>query len=123
MPGNPLAADQPLGAFNIIGGDGMVKGFQLQAMVFIPLTGTDVEFGHAGPLIPGGRGVALAQSLSQQIGEKMVVAIPAALVVQGDEEEVSAREVFEGCLPGSGGGEQRGIAEGATQAVEDRRAQ
>src|SRR5687768_13430386 len=53
----------------------------------------------------------------------MVIAVPAPLVVQGNDEQVGTVELLEGCLPGSGGVAQHGIAEGATQAVEDRRAQ
>ena len=37
---HPLSFDQALGALNIIGGSRMVKGFDLQAIVFIPLAGT-----------------------------------------------------------------------------------
>ncbi len=46
MQGNPLSFNQTLGAFNIIGSNRMVKSFYLQAMVFIPEAGTDVQFVH-----------------------------------------------------------------------------
>ena len=47
VQGHPLSFNQALGALNIIGGSSMVKSFNLQAIVFIPLAGTDVQFGHA----------------------------------------------------------------------------
>ena len=61
------------------------------------------------------------QSLPQQISKEMVITIPAPLVVQGDDEQVGAFEIFQGFLPGSrsGGFEQNGITQGAAQAVED----
>src|SRR5215510_6825048 len=39
VQGNPLSLYQPLGALDIIGGGGMVKRFNIQAIVFIPLAG------------------------------------------------------------------------------------
>ena len=62
------------------------------------------------------------QSLSQQISEELVIAVPASLVVQGDEEQVGVFDILEGFLPGTRGGEQNGITKGAAQTVEDRRA-
>ena len=108
-----------------MGGGRMVKRFNLQAIVLIPLAGT---YGNCRPLPPPAspmthEAAALVQSLPQQIGEEMVIAVPAPLVVQGDEEQVGVFEVVQGCLPGSGGIAQHGIAQGAAQAVEDRRAQ
>src|SRR6266487_724242 len=100
----------------------MVKRFHLQAMVFIPEAGTSVEFGHAPPFIPCRRGCALLQSLSQQISEEMVIAVPTPLVVQGDEEQVGVFDMLEGFLPGTRGGEQNGITKRARHSVEDGRA-
>ena len=59
------------------------------------------------------------QSLPQQIGKEMVIAVPAPLVIQGDDEQVGVFEIFQGFLPGSRGVEQNGITQGAAQAVED----
>lgn len=53
----------------------------------------------------------------------MVIAVPAPLVVQRDEEQVDAFEIAQRFLPGNRGVEQHGITEGTAQAVEDRRAQ
>ena len=52
VQGHPLSFNQALGALNIIGRSRMLKSFNLQAIVFIPLAGTDVVFGHASLFIP-----------------------------------------------------------------------
>ena len=88
-----------------MGGSSMVKRFYLQAMVFIPLAGTNVQFVHIPHLILCRRGASLLQSLSQQISEEMVITVPPPLVVQGNEEQVGVFEIFQTCLPGTRGGE------------------
>src|SRR5438128_850229 len=88
-------------------------------MVFIPLAGTNVEFGDALALIPS-RSEALVQSLPQQLSEEMVIAVPPPLVVQRDNEQVGAFERVEDGLPRRRGIEQDGITQGAAEAVEDR---
>ena len=45
------------------------------------------------------------------------------LVVQGDDEQVGAFEIFQGFLPGSRGVEQNSITQGTAQAIEDGGAQ
>src|SRR5688572_23868964 len=62
-----------------------------------------MEFGHVPPSIPRRRGAPLVQSLSQQITKEVVIAIPAPLVIQRDDEEIDAFEIFQGGLPGSTG--------------------
>ena len=79
---------------HIIGGCRMLKSFKLQSMVFIPLAGTAVQFGHTPPLAPCRRACALVQSLAQQIGKEMVITVPTPLVVQGDDEQVGMFEIF-----------------------------
>src|SRR5437764_15275925 len=103
-----------------MGGSSMMKRFNLQTMVFIPYAGTTVQFGHIPHLISCRRGAALKQSLPQQISEELVIAVPAPLVVQGDEEQVDVFEIFQGCLPGTGGDEQNGITKRARHSVQDR---
>src|SRR5688572_21081988 len=49
----------------------------------------------------------------------MVIAVPTPLIVQGNEEQIGALEIFQSGLPGSRGVEQNGITKGAAQAVED----
>ncbi len=63
------------------------------------------------------------QSLSQQIGKEMVIAVPTPLVVKGDEEQVGAFEIFQDFSPGNRGIHQNGITQRAAEAVEERRAQ
>src|SRR5436309_5164160 len=63
------------------------------------------------------------QSLSQQISEELVIAIPTPLVVQGHEEQVGMFDILEGCLPGNRGVQQNGITKRAAQTVENRRAE
>ena len=41
------------------------------------------------------------QSLSQQIRKEVVIAVPAPLIVQRDDEQVGLFEIFQGFLPGS----------------------
>ena len=53
----------------------------------------------------------------------MVVAVPAPLVVQGDDEQVGPIEVLEGLLAGGRGVEQHGITERAAEPIEDGRPQ
>src|SRR6059058_4878781 len=103
-----------------MGGSRMVKRFNRESMVFIPDAGTTVQFGHIPHLISCRRGAALLQSLSQQISEELVIAVPPPLVVQGDEEQVGAFDILEGFLPGTRGVQQNGITKRAAQAVEDR---
>src|SRR5205823_1543286 len=105
------------------GSSRMLKCFYLQSMVFIPDAGTTMQFGHIPHLIPWRRGASLLQSLSQQLREELVIAVPPPLVVQGDEEQVGVFEILEGFLPGNRGVQQNGITQRAAQTVEDRRAQ
>src|SRR5436189_5790493 len=100
----------------------MLDSFNPWAMVFIPEAGTTVHFGHIPLPISCRRGASLMQSLSQQISEEMVIAVPTPLVVQGDEEQVGVFDILEGCLPGTRGVQQNGITQRATQTIEDRRA-
>ena len=44
MQGNTLSVYQPLGTLDIIGGSRMVKRFNRQIIIFIPLAGADVQF-------------------------------------------------------------------------------
>jgi len=48
-----------------------------------------------------------------------MIAVPAPLVVQWNDEQVGALEIFQGFLPGTRGVEQNGITQGTAQAVED----
>ena len=74
-------------------------------------------------LHPGLMSEALVQPLPQQLGEEMVIAVPAPLVVQGDDEQVGSLEILQGLLAGGRGVEQHGITERAAEPIEDGRPQ
>src|SRR5215469_3970305 len=92
-------------------------------MVFIPLAGTNVEFGDALVRTLWRGGDVLVESLPQQIREELVIAVPASLAVQRDEEQVGVFQILQGSLPGRRGVEQDGITQRSAEAVEDRCAQ
>jgi len=80
MQRDTLAFDQALSPRNVLRRGGVVKSFDLQAMFFIPLAGADMQRVHAGGV------QALRQPLPQQLGKEMVIAIPAPLAVQRQDE-------------------------------------
>ena len=98
VEGHPRSFDQALGAPNIIGSRRMLKRFDLQTLLLTPLAGTLMEFGQAIPLILWRRGDLLVESLPQQIRKEMVIAIPASLVIQRDDEQVGSLQLFQHCL-------------------------
>ena len=51
---------------------------------------------QAGHLI----GVGQGQLIAEQVGEKMVISIPATLIVQGDDEQVELFQMLEHFLGG-----------------------
>ena len=93
----------------------MLKRFERQTMIFIPLAGANVMLGDFF------RGKALPQALAQQFSKEMVIAIPLPLVVERDDEQVGAFEIFQRRLPGTCRGEQHGLAQRTAQAIEDAR--
>ena len=119
--GHPLSLNQALGALHIMGGSSVVKCFKLQTTLFIPSAGADVQFGHARLLFLWRRGGVLVQSLPQQIGKEMVIAIPTPLFIQRDDKQVGAFQHFQGRLAVILAGER--VAQGAGQPVEDGRLQ
>ena len=72
-----------------MGGGRVRKGFEFQSSLFEPLAGAQVQ-----------PGLLLRGALAQELGKQVVVAIPAPLVVQRDDEQVGAFEEFQGLLPG-----------------------
>jgi hypothetical protein len=89
----------------------MPHGIVDQPVVPAPVGGPAVELGH--PL-----GARLPQAHAQQVGEQAVVAVPAAPLVQGDQEQVGALEVLQRLLPVAAPGDR--VAERAAEALEDR---
>ena len=77
----------------------------------------DMQFGDPS------RGETLPQPFAKQISKEMVIAVPAPLVVLGDDEQVGVFEIFQGCLPGNRWVEQNGITKRSAHAVEDGSAQ
>src|SRR5438876_12210041 len=92
-------------------------------MVFKPYAGADVQGGHLALGICWRGGDALEESQPEQISEEMVIAIPTPVVVQGDEEQVSAFEVFQGGLPDGCGVEENGITQATRHPLKDGRVQ
>jgi hypothetical protein len=111
------ALQQPLSAVNVLGGGGMLEGFHLQIVGLAPDAGPDVQAGD------GVSRQLLLQPLSQQLAEKMVIAIPAPLVVQRDNEQVGALQGNQRRLPSSGCILQDGVAQWPAQAIENGGAQ
>ena len=76
-----------------------------------PLTGAAVQLGHlCGPLI--------AQAHVEHIGEEVVVPIPGAVCVEGDDEQVLPFQGLQHLLAARRPGDR--IAQRGTQSVEDR---
>jgi hypothetical protein len=73
--------DQPGRPIGVAGGQGMVDGVVAQPVLLTPAGCSPVQLGH--PLRVG-----LPEAGLQQVGEQVVVAPPAALLVQGDQEQV-----------------------------------
>ena len=88
----PGRFSQPRRPDKIPGCDGVVKRRAQVAVLFMPLAGAQVEFGEF---------FGFSQALAQQIAKEMVIAVPAPLVIQRDDEQVGAFEIFQGFLPGS----------------------
>ena len=88
----------------------MVKCFGQVAVGFVPSAGAEVNLGEF-------RGSA--ETLTQQIAKEMVIAIPAPLLVERDDEQVGAFEVFQSLLCGYGSVAQYGFAERGAQTVEN----
>ena len=65
----------------------------------------------------------MPQPLPQQIGKEPVIAIPLPLVIQRDDEQVGAFEIFQRLLSRTSGVPSTAFAQRAAQAIEDRCAQ
>ncbi len=65
----------------------------------------------------------LLQALPQQIRKEAVIAVPAPLIVQGDDKQVGAFEKFQGFLAGNSRIEHHGVTQGPAQALKDGGAQ
>jgi hypothetical protein len=63
--------------------------------------------------------VLAAQLVLEQFGEQVMVAIPASLIIQRDDEEVGGQQPFQ--QDGAVGPPGHGVAQFAAQAGQDRR--
>ncbi len=115
---HPPSLDEALGPLDVIAGGCMLEGLDVEAVGLEPLAGPEVVL-----VLAPGRDRDLLAPLPQQVGEQAVVAVPAPLVVQGDDEQVGALEMLERLLAGGRGVEQHGIAQRAAEAIEDGRPQ
>jgi hypothetical protein len=96
----------------------VVNGLAYQPLRLVPLTGATVPDRY---LI----GLCLSGSLAEQVSKQMVVAIPMALIIQGDHKEVGALEMLQDLVTGpllSGSASwlsaENGITEWGSQAIE-----
>ena len=73
----------------------------------------------AGPLVQARHlvGVLGEQARAQDVGEQVVVAVPTALGIEGNQEQVAALEVLE--HPGAVGAASDRVAQGSGEALED----
>jgi hypothetical protein len=94
VQGHSLPFNQARGTLHSIGGGSVLKCFNLQAIVFIRLARTNVQFVYVPHLITCKGGDAMFQSLAHQFGKELVIAVPAPLVVQRNEEQVGSFEIF-----------------------------
>ena len=83
--------DQVRCPLEILGAQSMLYRLIDEPVLLVPLTGPAVQRWHLLRL-------GLAQSLAQQVGKEMVIAIPTPLLVQGDDEQIGAFQHFQGRL-------------------------
>src|ERR1051326_4466995 len=119
MPGYPLVFHQTLSTLHIIGGSCMVKRFHREALVLIPDASTDVQFIYLALRVCWREGDALVESKPEQISKEMVIAVPPPFVVQGDDEQVGAFEIYTCGFPNPRGGWQNGNNKGAHKDAKD----
>src|SRR3990172_5736056 len=89
----------------------MAHGLRDKPMALVPLGGAMMQFRPT-------FGPGLLQALAQEIGEETMVAIPMPVVVEREQEQVRALEVFEHPLTLELAGE--GVAQRAGEAIQNR---
>ncbi len=62
-----------------------------QPVFLVPLTGPPVQLGYKISFL-------LVQALAQKVSEKLVIAIPAPLVIQRNDKEIVTFEIFQRIL-------------------------
>ena len=82
--------------FEILCGQGVPDGGGHEPLPLIPRAGPVMQLAH-------GPGLGLLQPLAQQAGKEMVVAVPAAFIVKGDDKEIGAVQMLQHLLAGDRG--------------------
>ena len=98
------------GTAELLGGHGVTDCADGQLVGGVPGTGPPVQLRH---LV----GVLGEQARAEHVGEQVVVAVPGALVVEGDDEQIAALELLQHAPAVVAGGD--GIAETPGEVVED----
>ena len=83
----PISLDEPRSALEIVCGRGVLEGFGYLSMILVP--GGSMCMQGCQALLPN----SALETGTQHLGEEMVVAIPATLVVQRYQEQI-------GCVQG-----------------------
>ncbi len=97
---------------DVAGSHGVLDRVGDEAVLRVPVGRAQVQDG-------GGRRIRRGEARAEQIGEQVVVAVPAPLLVQRHEEDVGLLETFEGVLAVDAPGQ--GVAQRAGQPIEHRR--
>jgi hypothetical protein len=109
--GDPVRRDGLGGSADVACGDVVAHRVRDQSLLEVPLGRPAVQFG----------GVAPTELQAQEVGEEVVVAVPLALAVERDEEEVRALDAPQHLgrvvAPGDG------VAQRRAQPIQDARAQ
>ena len=109
--GEPLRRDERSCPIDLAGGERVTHGSVRVSLLREPFVGTPVELRHE-------RGLALGELGAQEVGEELVVPVPLAPVVEGDQEEIGALELGEPLGRPALAGDR--IAERSGERVENR---
>ena len=91
--------DQPRREFVVGGGERVLYRLGKVPVALVPTGGTEVQLAHA-------PGTLAHEAAAQEVGEEVMVAVPAALVVQSDDEEVLPLQPLQHLLPVVAAGER-----------------
>ncbi len=105
-----LRLDQVRGALHVPRGERVPDRLRRLAVCLPPGAGAAVQLGHV-------VGMLVEQAGPEQVGEQVVVAVPAPPVVERDEEQVGALERLEHRRPARAAGDR--VAQRAGEPVED----
>src|SRR5512141_1237550 len=106
-----MLLDQSCREIPITGQKGMFDRFVQEAMCRVPLTGRTLKRGHALRL-------GLVQPDLQEVAKEMMIAIPIALLVEGNHKQVRFFQLFENFLTARAL-TLNGLAQGTTHALQD----